>query len=311
MSPYPLPLPKKEKSDGGPPKHLVKIYQMMEYCILNNGISMPVLGFGVFQIENPAVCEPCVSEAIATGYRLIDTAAVYLNEEAVGEAVKKSGIGREEFFITSKVWIKDMGYRETRQAFERSLRRLGMEYLDLYLIHMPFGDVSGAWKAMEELYREGRIRAIGVCNFSMAALADLCAHHEIIPAVNQVETHVFHQQKALQAYAARLGTTLEAWAPFAEGLNRFFENEVLVSLAEKYGKTPAQVALRWLTQRGIVAIPKSVHQARMEENFRSLDFKLSEKDMQRIGACDTGKPLVGDFDDPDFVYDLCTRKYDF
>lgn len=281
----------------------------MEYVTLNNGVAMPVLGFGVYQVEDPAECERCVSEAIAAGYRLIDTAAVYLNEEAVGRAIRNSGVPREELFITTKVWIQDMGYEQAKQAFDRSLTRLGLDYLDLYLIHMPFGDVSGAWRAMEELYREGRIRAIGVCNFHIPRLADLMAHHEIAPAVNQVETHLFTQQKAMLEYAGRSGIRIEAWSPFAEGQRDFFRDPTLSALAEKYGKTVAQVELRWLTQRGIVVIPKSVHKNRIEENFDSLGFRLSDEDMALIAACDTERPVVGDLDDPDFVRDLCTRKY--
>lgn len=283
----------------------------MKYVTLNNGVEMPVLGFGVFQVEDLAACEQAVSEAIGTGYRLIDTAAVYLNEEAVGRAVRKSGVPRNELFITTKVWIQDMGYAATRQAFERSLARLELDYLDLYLIHMPFGDVFGAWKAMEELYREGRIRAIGVCNFQIPRLEDLRVNNDIAPAVNQVETHLFNQQKDMQAYAGKNGIQLEAWSPFAEGQHDFFRNETLAALAAKYGKTVAQIELRWLTQRGIVCIPKSVHRHRIEENFNSLGFKLSDEDMSRIASCDTARPVVGDFDDPDFVRDLCTRKYDF
>lgn len=282
----------------------------MEYITLNNGVRMPVLGFGVFQVEDPAECEQCVSDAIETGYRLIDTAAVYLNEAAVGRAVRKSGIPREEFFITSKVWIQDMGYDSTREACRNSLERLGLDYLDLYLFHMPFGDVFGAWRAMEELYRDGWVHAVGVCNFHIPRLADLMAHYEVIPAVNQIETHIFHQQKAVMEYADRSGIRVEAWGPFAEGKNNFFHNEVLVDLAAKYNRTVAQIALRWLTQRGIVAIPKSVHRERIEENFQSFGFDLSEEDLARIAACDTGRPVIGDFDDPEFVYDLCHRRYD-
>lgn len=282
----------------------------MEYISLNNGVQMPLLGFGVFQVEDPAVCEQSVTDAIEAGYRLIDTAAVYLNEEAVGDAVRRSGIPREEFFITSKVWVQDMGYEVTRQACERSLQRLGMDYMDLYLLHMPFGDVFGAWRAMEELYKEGRVHAIGVCNFDAARLADLMAHHVVVPAVNQIETHIFHQQKAMKDYTDRSGIRIEAWGPFAEGKNGFFHNEVLAEIAARHGKTVAQVALRWLMQRGIVAIPKSVHKKRIEENFRSFDFELSEEEMTRIAACDTGHPVIGDFDDPEFVHDLCNRKYD-
>lgn len=282
----------------------------MEYVKLNNGIEMPILGFGVYQVEDPAECEQCVSEAITSGYRLIDTAAVYLNEEAVGRAVRKSNIPREDFFITSKVWIQDMGYDRTMQAFERSLNRLGMDYMDLYLIHMPFGDVFGTWKAMEELYQQGRIRAIGVCNFRIPRLTDLMVHHEIVPAINQIETHIFNQQKEMREYADREGFYVEAWSPFAEGHNNFFRNEILFSIAMKYKKTVAQVALRWLTQQGVVVIPKSVHKERIEENFHSLDFNLSQEDMLLIETCDAAKPVVGNFDDPDFVRDLCTREYD-
>ena len=282
----------------------------MEYITLNNGVEIPMLGFGVFQVEDAAVCEQCVLEAIAAGYRLIDTAAVYLNEEAVGRAIQKSGIAREEFFITTKVWIQDMGYEQTKRAFKRSLARLGMDYLDMYLIHMPFGDVFGTWKAMEELYREGLIRAIGVCNFHIPRLEDLMVHHEIPPVVNQIETHLFNQQKAMQEYGRRTGIKIEAWAPFAEGQNNFFRDELLTALAVKYNKTVAQIELRWLTQRGIIVIPKSVRKSRIEENLNSFDFKLSDEDMALITTRDTQKPVVGNFDDPDFVRDLCTRKYD-
>lgn len=281
----------------------------MEYVTLNNGIRMPLLGYGVYQMEDAGLCRRCVGEAIATGYRLIDTAAVYLNEEAVGKAVEVSGVPRSEFFITSKVWIQDMRYEQTLRAFDRSLARLGMDYLDLYLLHMPFGDVFGAWKAMERLYREGRVRAVGVCNFRIPRLADLMAHFEVVPAVNQVETHLFNQQQAMQRYTGSKGVLVEAWSPFAEGKNDFFRNETLALLAAKYGKSVAQIALRWLTQRGIAAIPKSVHRERMEENFHSLDFRLSDEDMVLIASCDRALPVVGDFDAPDFVSDLCGRKY--
>lgn len=281
----------------------------MEYVTLNNGVRMPLLGYGVYQMEDAGLCRRCVGEAITTGYRLIDTAAVYLNEEAVGKAVEVSGVPRSEFFITSKVWIQDMGYEQTLRAFDRSLARLGMDYLDLYLLHMPFGDVFGAWKAMERLYREGRVRAVGVCNFHIPRLADLMAHFEVVPAVNQVETHLFNQQQAMQRYAGSKGVLVEAWSPFAEGKNDFFRNETLALLAAKYGKSVAQIALRWLTQRGIAAIPKSVHKERMEENFHSLDFRLSDEDMALIASCDRALPVVGDFDAPDFVSDLCGRKY--
>lgn len=282
----------------------------MEYVTLNNGVKMPMLGFGVYQVDDHEVCRRCVSDAIATGYRLLDTASVYLNEEAVGKAVKESGVPREDFFLTSKVWIQDMGYEQTLRAFDRTLTRLGTDYLDLYLIHMPFGDVFGAWRAMEQIYREGRTRAIGVCNFSIPRLADLTAHFEVVPAVNQVETHLFNQQQAMKQYADENGIRIEAWSPFAEGKNDFFNHETLSQLAQKYGKTVAQIELGWLLQRGIVVIPKSIHGERIEENFHSSGFRLSDEDMALIATCDTNKPVVGDFDDPVFVKDLCGRKYD-
>ncbi len=282
----------------------------MEYAALNNGVRMPMLGFGVYQVDDHEVCRRCVSDAIATGYRLLDTASVYLNEEAVGRAVKESGVPRGDFFLTSKVWIQDMGYEQTLRAFDRTLARLGTDYLDLYLVHMPFGDVFGAWRAMERIYREGRTRAVGICNFSIPRLADLAAHFEVVPAVNQVETHLFSQQQPMKRYADVNGILLEAWSPFAEGRNGFFSHAVLSRLARKYGKTVAQIELGWLMQRGIAVIPKSVHRERIEENFGSIGFRLSDEDMATVAACDTGKPVVGDFDDPAFVKDLCGRKYD-
>lgn len=282
----------------------------MEYAALNNGVRMPMLGFGVYQVDDHEVCRRCVSDAIATGYRLLDTASVYLNEEAVGRAVKESGVPRGDFFLTSKVWIQDMGYEQTLRAFDRTLARLGTDYLDLYLVHMPFGDVFGAWRAMERIYREGRTRAVGVCNFSIPRLANLAAHFEVVPAVNQVETHLFSQQQPMKRYADVNGILLEAWSPFAEGRNGLFSHAVLSRLARKYGKTVAQIELGWLMQRGIAVIPKSVHRERIEENFGSIGFRLSDEDMATVAACDTGKPVVGDFDDPAFVKDLCGRKYD-
>ncbi len=234
---------------------------------LNNGVEMPLLGFGVFQVTDAEECERSVYEALRTGYRLIDTAAAYGNEEAVGNAIKRASVPREELFVTTKLWIADAGYERTKQAFDRSLQRLQLEYLDLYLIHQPFGDVYGAWRAMEELYREGRIRAIGVSNFQPDRLMDLMVHNEVVPAVNQIETHPFNQQIETQEFLRANGVQHEAWAPFAEGQHNIFENEVLLSLAGKYQKTVAQIILRWLTQRGIVAIPKSVRKERIEENF--------------------------------------------
>ncbi|MDO4930401.1 MAG: aldo/keto reductase [Bacteroidales bacterium] len=282
----------------------------MEYVTLNNGITMPKLGFGVFQVEDALLCRQSVGEALATGYRLFDTAAVYLNEQAVGEAIRESGVARDDCFVTSKVWIQDMGYEATLKAFDRTLQRLAMDYLDLYLIHMPFGDVFGTWRAMEKIYAEGRVRAIGVCNFRIPRLADLMSHFEVVPAVNQVETHIFNQQKAMNRYAIAHGIHVEAWSPFAEGQRGFFTHPVLVAIGQKYGRTPAQVALRWLMQRDIIVIPKSVHAFRIRENFMVTDFTLSVEDMAQIEALDMAVPVVGDFDDPDFVTDLCSRKYD-
>lgn len=268
---------------------------------LNNGVAMPLLGFGVFQMNDAAECERCVVEAIHTGYRLIDTAASYGNEAAVGAAIKRSGVAREELFITTKLWIQDAGYERTRQAFERSLQRLQLDYLDLYLIHQPFGDVYGAWRAMEELYREGRIRAIGVSNFYPDRLMDLIVHNEVVPAVNQIECHPFCQQIETQAFLQENKVQIEAWGPFAEGRNNIFQNEVLRSLAEKHHKTVAQVILRWLTQRGVVAIPKSVRKERIEENFNVFDFELSPDDMATIATLDTKTSAFFDHRDPAIV----------
>jgi len=239
----------------------------MQKVILNNGVEMPVLGFGVFQITDQHECEQCVYDAIAAGYRLIDTAASYLNEEAVGRAIKRSGVTREELFITTKLWVQDTGYERTKKAFERSLERLQLDYLDLYLIHQPFGDVYGSWRAMEELYHEGKIRAIGVSNFHPDRLIDLIIHNSVVPAVNQVETHPFNQQIESAQLMKENHVQLESWAPFAEGKNDLFQNEVLISIAEKHKKSVAQVVLRWLTQREIVVIPKSVHKERIIENL--------------------------------------------
>src|SRR5215216_4924562 len=240
---------------------------------LNNDVRMPLLGFGVFQVRDAEECERSVSDALRTGYRLIDTAAAYGNEEAVGNAINRSGVAREELFVTTKLWIQDAGYERTKQAFERSLQRLQLEYLDLYLIHQPFGDVYGAWRAMEELYREGRIRAIGVSNFQPDRLMDLIVHHQVVPAINQIETHPFNQQIEMQKFLQENNVQIESWGPFAQGKNNIFQNELLLAIGKKYNKSIAQVILRWLTQRGVVAIPKSVRKPRMEENFNSLDFE--------------------------------------
>jgi len=280
----------------------------MQNVILNNGIEMPILGFGVYQITDAKECEQCVYDAIMAGYRLIDTSAAYLNEGAVGKAIKRSGIPREELFITTKLWIQDAGYESAKRAFEKSLKRLQLDYLDLYLIHQPFGDVYGSWRAMEELYREGKNRAIGVSNFQMDRLVDLIAHNEIVPAVNQVETNPFYQQIESAKLMKEINVQIESWAPFAEGKNNLFQNEVLVSLAEKHNRSVGQVILRWLMQRGVVAIPKSVHKERIIENFNIFDFELSQEDMERIATLDTKKSCFFSHNDPKIVKWLSTVK---
>lgn len=281
----------------------------METKILNNGVEMPVLGFGVYQVDE-AICERCVSEALAAGYRSIDTAAAYMNERAVGRAVRRSGIPRGELFITTKLWVQDAGYESAKRAFAASLERLQLDYLDLYLIHQPFGDVYGAWRAMEELYGEGKVRAIGVSNFQPDRLVDLILHNEVVPAVNQVETHPFCQQAEEAGIMARYGVQAEAWAPFAEGRNNLFGNEVLTDLAAKHRKSVAQVVLRWLIQRGIVVIPKSVHKERMAENIDVFDFTLPPEDMARIAALDMKQSCFLSHRDPQTVEWLGTMKYD-
>ena len=281
----------------------------METKILNNGVEMPVLGFGVYQVDE-AICERCVSEALAAGYRSIDTAAAYMNERAVGRAVRRSGIPRGELFITTKLWVQDAGYESAKRAFAASLERLQLDYLDLYLIHQPFGDVYGAWRAMEELYREGKVRAIGVSNFQPDRLVDLILHNEVVPAVNQVETHPFCQQAEEAGIMARYGVQAEAWAPFAEGRNNLFGNEVLTDLAAKHRKSVAQVVLRWLIPRGIGVIPKSVHKERMAENIDVFDFTLPPEDMARIAALDMKQSCFLSHRDPQTVEWLGTMKYD-
>ncbi len=273
----------------------------MEYVTLNNGVKMPVEGFGVFQVPDPAQCEQAVLDAIASGYRLIDTAAAYMNEEAVGKAIAKSGVVREELFITTKLWVQDAGYEEAKKALQTSLDKLGLDYLDLYLIHQPMGDYVGAYRAMEEAYKEGKIKAIGVCNFYPARLADLCETVEVIPAVNQVELHPFFQQEDALALMKEYGVIPEAWGPFAEGNHGIFTHPVLTKIGEKYGKSAAQVALRWNVQRGVVVIPKSVHKDHMEQNMNIWDFKLSDEDMKEIAALDLGHSEIVNHDDPDFV----------
>jgi diketogulonate reductase-like aldo/keto reductase len=269
--------------------------------MLNNGVEMPLLGFGVFQIADLTQCERAVADALSVGYRLLDTAASYGNEEAVGNAIKRSGVPRAELFITTKLWIQDAGYDSARRAFDRSLQRLQLETLDLFLIHQPYGDVYGAWRAMEELYREGRIRAIGVSNFQPDRVMDFLMHHEVKPAVNQIETHPFHQQVEAQLFLRENGIQMESWGPFAEGKNDIFHNALLQSIAEDHGKSIAQVVVRWLTQRGVVAIPKSVRKDRMEENFNTFDFQLTDDEMRSISTLDAGTSSFFDHRDPAMV----------
>lgn len=273
----------------------------MEYVTLNNGIKMPLEGFGVFQVPDPAQCKQAVLDAINSGYRLIDTAAAYMNEEAVGAAIKESGVDRSELFITTKLWVQDADYESAKKAIETSLEKLGLDYLDLYLIHQPMGDYVGAYRAMEEAYKEGKLRAIGVCNFYPARLADLCETVDVIPAVNQVELHPFFQQEDALALMKEYGVRPEAWGPFAEGNHGIFTHPVLSSIGEKYGKSAAQVALRWNVQRGVVVIPKSVHKNRMEQNMNIWDFELSEEDMNEIAKLDIGHSEIVNHDDPNFV----------
>lgn len=273
----------------------------MEYVTLNNGIKMPLEGFGVFQVPDPAQCKQAVLDAINSGYRLIDTAAAYMNEEAVGAAIKESGVDRSELFITTKLWVQDADYESAKKAIETSLEKLGLDYLDLYLIHQPMGDYVGAYRAMEEAYKEGKLRAIGVCNFYPARLTDLCETVDVIPAVNQVELHPFFQQEDALALMKEYGVRPEAWGPFAEGNHGIFTHPVLSSIGEKYGKSAAQVALRWNVQRDVVVIPKSVHKDRIEQNMNIWDFELSEEDMNEIAKLDIGHSEIVNHDDPNFV----------
>jgi len=275
---------------------------------LNNGVQMPILGFGVFQIPDAAECERSVYDAIQTGYRLIDTAAAYGNEEAVGKAIIRSGVPREELFITTKLWVSDAGYESTKKAFDRSMQRLQLEVLDLYLIHQPYGDVYGAWRAMEELNQAGRVRAIGLSNFQPDRVMDMICHHQVAPAVNQIETHPFNQQVETQKFLQENGVQIESWGPFAEGKNNIFQNELLTSIARKYQKTVAQIILRWLTQRGVVAIPKSVRKERMAENFNIFDFALDPEDMAAIATLDTKTSSFFDHRDPNMVKWLSGAK---
>ncbi len=282
----------------------------MKRVTLNNGVEMPILGFGVFQVKDLAECERSVVDAISVGYRLIDTAQSYENEKAVGKAIKRSDVPREELFITTKLWIQSNGYEGAKKSFENSLKRLQLDYINLYLIHQPFGDVYGEWRAMQELYKEGRITAIGVSNFQPDRLIDLMVHNEIVPAVNQIETHPFHQQIETQKFLQENNVQIESWGPFAEGKNNIFHNELLASIGKKYNKSIAQIVIRWLTQRGVIAIPKSVRKERMEENFNIFDFELSTEDMEAIRTLDTNASLFFEHRDPAMVKWLGERKLD-
>lgn len=273
----------------------------MEYITLNNGIKMPILGFGVYQISDYEECKKCVADAIEVGYRSFDTAQAYFNEEAVGDAVTESGIPRSEFFITSKIWISNGGYEKAKLSIEESLKKLKTDYLDLLLIHQPFNDYYGTYRAMEEAYKAGKVRAIGVSNFFPDRFIDLVNFVEIKPAINQVETHVFNQQKKANEIMKKYGTQIESWGPFAEGRNDFFQNEVLRKIGKKYGKSVAQTALRFLIQKGVVVIPKSTHKERMKENFDVFDFSLTENEIKEIEALDREESLFFSHYDPETV----------
>ncbi|MBN1815517.1 MAG: aldo/keto reductase [Anaerolineae bacterium] len=282
----------------------------MQTVKLNNGVEIPILGFGVFQITDSAECERSVVDAIQTGYRHIDTAASYQNEEAVGRGIKQSGVAREELFVTTKLWIQRNGYEGTLKAFERSLKRLQLDYIDLYLIHQPFGDVYGEWRAMEELYQQGQVRAIGVSNFHPDRIIDLMIHNNITPAVNQIEVNPFHQQTDTQKFLQDNGVQVEAWAPFAEGRNNIFQNELLLSIAAKHERSVAQVILRWLVQRGIIALSKTTRKERMLENISVFDFELNAEDVAAITTLDTTTSSFFDHRNPDMVKWLGERRLD-
>jgi 2,5-diketo-D-gluconate reductase A len=283
---------------------------MMQTVKLNNGVEIPILGFGVFQITDPAECERCVVDAIQTGYSHIDTAASYQNEEAVGGGIKQSGVARGKLFITTKLWIQSNGYEGTLKAFENSLKRLQLDYIDLYLIHQPFGDVYGEWRAMEELYQQGKVRAIGVSNFHPDRIIDLMVHNKITPAINQIEVNPFQQQIDTQELLQDNSVQVEAWAPFAEGRNNIFQNELLLSIAAKHNKSVAQVILRWLVQRGIIALAKTTHKERMIENTSVFDFELTTEDLAAITILDTKTSSFFDHRDPEKVKWLGERKLD-
>jgi 2,5-diketo-D-gluconate reductase A len=282
----------------------------MREVTLNNGVRMPILGYGVFQIPDAKECERCVADAIEVGYRLIDTAASYLNEEAVGRGIKNSKVPREQLFVTTKLWVQDTGFERTTQAIDKSLRRLSLDYLDLYLIHQPFGDVHGSWRAMQDANRAGKLRAIGVSNFHPDRLMDIKAFNEIAPMVNQVEVNPFLQQTESAAYMRDIGVQAEAWAPFAEGRNNLFQNDVLVSLAREHGKSVGQIVLRWLMQRDIVALAKSVRKERMLENLDVFDFELSQAAMSRVAELDTGTSSFFSHRDPAMVKWMSERRLD-
>ena len=273
----------------------------MEYVELNNGVKMPILGYGVFQINDKEECERCVLDAISVGYRLIDTAQAYGNEEAVGNAIKKCGVPREELFITTKVWISNAGYENAKKSIEESLEKLQLDYIDLVLIHQPFNDYYGTYRAMVELHKAGKIRAIGVSNFYPDRLIDMVKYSEVVPAVNQVETHVFNQQVKAQEIMKKYGVQIQAWAPFAEGKNNLFTNETLKSVGDKYNKSTAQVALRYLIQRGVSVLAKSVNKDRMIQNIDVFDFELSQEDMDLIATLDKGESLFFSHYDPQTV----------
>ncbi|MGB6008798.1 aldo/keto reductase [Castellaniella sp.] len=282
----------------------------MRQITLNNGVMMPTLGYGVFQIPDPRECERCVVEAIDAGYRLIDTAASYLNEEAVGRGIKSVGVPRADLFVTTKLWVQDTGYERTQRAIDKSLHRLQLDYLDLYLVHQPFGDVHGSWRAMEDALKAGKVRAIGVSNFHPDRLMDIIGFNDVVPAVNQVEVNPFHQQEDSVAFMRESGVQAEAWAPFAEGRNNLFQNEALVDIGRKHGRSVGQVVLRWVVQRGIVALAKSVRKERMEENLRVLDFTLDDSDMSRIAQLETGESSFFSHRDPAKVKWMSERRLD-
>ena len=280
----------------------------MQYRSLSNGVKLPMIGYGTFQIKDAAQCEQCVSEALEAGYRLFDTAASYENEVAIGRALRGSRVPRDEWFVTTKLWVQDASYEGAKKAIETSMQKLGLDYIDLYLLHQPMGDYIGAYRAMEEAYKEGKLKAIGVCNFYPNRLADLCETVEVKPAVNQVELHPFFQQENALALMKQYGVHPEAWGPFAEGNHGIFTHPVLTKIGQKYGKSAAQVALRWNVQRGVTVIPKSVHKERMEQNLAIWDFQLSDEDMAEIAGLDIGHSEIVDHSDPKFVQMLHSMK---